>query len=67
MQPLRFSISPAVSSELRGGASNCNWPGSARLTGIDELASWLPSVQATDIPSPQINNNPISSFQNFVS
>lgn len=49
------------------GASTCNSSGSSRLTGLDELASWLPSVKAIDIPSSQINNNLISSFQHFVS
>ena len=49
------------------GASACNLSGSSRFTGLDELASWLPSVKAIDIPSSQINNNLISSFQNFVS
>lgn len=49
------------------GASTCNSSGSSRLTGLDELDSWLPSVKAINIPSSQISNNLISSFQNFVS
>ena len=32
-------------------ASTCNSSGSSRLTGLDELASWLPSVRTIDIPS----------------
>lgn len=49
------------------GASTCNSSGSSRLTGLDELDSWLPSVKAVNIPSSQISNSLISSFQNFLS